>query len=156
MPKNHKSVTFHFSSRQLEMSLEILQGALAQMAEKLAAATDPREIAFYSSRPAHFHELLTLLGKGGGPVPDSKRKIRMSSEQYHMLHSSLAHRNLQETLFVHDMPTGGAKEARRAAHDAWSDFCDQLGRKDPRQFDTSQDAAPEEDADDVAADEDED
>lgn len=152
MPKIRKFVTFSFTPHQLEMGREILEGAIAHMSEKRAAATDPKEIEFYTSRPAHFVELLTLLAKGGVPAKDKARKIRLSSEQYHMLHSSLSHRNLQTTLFLHDLPDGEAKDAGARALEDWSDFCDRLGLKDPRQFDTSQDAEPEEDEDGAEAD----
>lgn len=150
MPKT-TSVIFAFTARRIEMAVLLLTDAISVMASKKAAATEAAEVAFYDKQTPVFQALVDLLtktqksaGKAG-----ATRKVRLSAEQYHMLSGSLGARNLEEVRAIYVLPEGAERDNRNAAYTEWEQFRDALNAKDPRKFDTSQDAEDEDDTEDA-------
>jgi hypothetical protein len=150
-----KSVMFAFTARRIEMALELLEGAIEEMRSKKAATQDAREAAFYDKQTPAFQALVDLLTKTeeAAGKKGATRKARLSEPQFQMLTGSLGQRNLAEVRVAHNTEDGPEKAKRLAALEEWQLFRQDLEAKDPRKFDTSQDAEDDEDEDEDGSDE---
>jgi hypothetical protein len=142
-----KSVTFAFTARRIEMAMLVLKEAINSMGEKKSVTTDPAEAAFYERQTPAFQTFVDLLIKAqqAAGKKGATRKVRMTEMQFQMLTGSLGQRNLAEAWATNEMAAGAEKDKRLAVLHEWSQFCQDLLEKDPRKFDTSQDAEEEED-----------
>lgn len=150
-----KSVTFAFTARRIEMALELVSGAIHHMQAKAVATSDPLEAAFYERQTPAFETLAGILTKTqlAAGKKGATRKVRLTEQQFQMLTGSIGQRNLVEVRALYDMPDGPEKDKRIAAHDEWAQFHEALEAKDPRKYDTSQDAEDEEEDEDAESDE---
>lgn len=150
-----KFVTFTFTQRRIEMSVLVLNAALQYMQDKKSATTDPAEAAFYERQAPEFQALVELLtkaqltaGKAGATC-----KVRLTQSQLLMLTGTLGQHNLAEAVAASKMDAGAEKDKRLKALDEWSQLREALEAKDPRKYDTSQDAEDEEEEEEPEADE---
>lgn len=150
-----KSVMFAFTARRIEMAIELLVAAIEEMRSKKTTTRDPQEAAFYEAQTPKFQALVDLLTKTQEDAgkKGATRKVRLTELQFQMLTGSLGQHNLAEARAASSMEVGTEKEKRLAALEEWQLFRQDLEAKDPRKYDTSQDAEEEEDGDEDEADE---
>jgi hypothetical protein len=141
----------------LELAQIVLQRGLDYMSAKKQVAVDPKEVEFYEKQTAVYSEFSAILTGvvAGLGVGGATRKVRLSETQFQILHAGVASRNREEILAIHDLPEGAERTKRLDAFGEWEAFALALDKKDPRRFDTSQDADPDEDEDEESDEEDE-
>jgi len=141
------TINFPFTSRRIEMALLLLAAAIEEMQAKKARAGSSQEVAFYEQQIPAFQALADLLTKTeqGAGKNGATRKVRITDTQLFMLTGSIGQRNLKEVRETHEMEPGPERDKRLADHDEWAKFREALEAKDPRKYDTSQDAEEEED-----------
>jgi len=142
-----KFVKMTFTGRRMVLAQQVLQDALVYMASKKAVATNPAEVAFYEKQAVDFQALVDLLTREATATAAGRtRVIRLSETQFGILSGCVNNRSLQDALAIGRLPEGSEREQLSAAHTEWQEFRDAIGEKDPRKYDTSQDAEEEEDA----------
>jgi hypothetical protein len=153
MPAQEKFVAFPFTRRRIEMAQEVLNSALAYMGEKKSKATDPKEVEFYGKQTVEFFTLAAILAKtyAAVGVKGGTRKVRLSETHFQILNAGVSNRNLNEIHAISELAEGTEKEQRLASFGEWEAFSNDLNKKDPRQFDMSQDAEPDEEEDEGEA-----
>lgn len=156
MSKSSKFAVLSLTVRQCSMLESVIAGSLAFMARKLAAASSTEEAAFYRTQPQKFLPLQAQFTKAGADAARLNRpqKVKLATDDFLTVLSSLSVHNQGEVLFLHEMPNGAEKSKRLAAFTEWEALKDLLDRADPRINDRSQDAEPDEDDEDVDAAED--
>jgi hypothetical protein len=137
-----KFVKFAFTARRIELARLMLKAAIAEMAAKKSTSADPAEVSFYEKQTAQFQALADLLGATAAAAGSggSTRKVNLTEEQFAILGGGVKHRNLTEMLALAALPAGAEREQRLAAYDEWAALANALAEKDPRKYDTSQDA----------------
>lgn len=150
MSKSSKFAVITLTARQCGMLKSVIEGSLARMAENLAKAKDPAEIAFYQTTPAKFLPLKAQFEKAELDALRLKKpqKVKLSTEDFLSVLGSLHVQNQQEVRRLATLPEGPERQAQLDAYGEWQALDEMLDRNDPRLNDRSQDADPDEDEED--------
>lgn len=147
MSKSTKFTVVTLTQRQCGMLKSVIEGSLTRMAENLAKAKDPAEIAFYQATPAKFLPLKALFEKAESDAARLKKpqKVKLAAEDYLSVMGSLHTHNQGQVRNLSELPVGPEKQKQLDAYGEWPALAEMLDRADPRLNDRSQDAEPDED-----------
>ena len=139
-----KTLNVSLTARHLERVDALLGESLAKMAQSLADADDPREVAFYQLQPLKFEDLRAIVNAAQKKAKSNKASVsvKVTAEHLAMLLGSTGQHNLAEVRAMAHLPVGVERTARTTAFEEWEAFAQLLQKHDPRKKDHSQDADP--------------